>query len=223
MKHLILCLFLAACASSPDTPPTYERGTYRPAPRAPAFEPNHEAPHTFRPGQPSPVLEPAPRPAPVPHTPQTQREDTIWASGSPRTSGELEFFEVKIEPPPEDLDYDRMYAASCVSKMDRAIAPTKAAVLSMQMPARTCLMKWLVEMCLRREAEYYSRRLHAGIINKTTAERWLSGSKPARDKAVTDKQTACRNKSDKDTAAPFAHAVRNTTYPAERGWTEVEP
>lgn len=90
MRYLVPILLLTlACSSGP--PATYAKGTYRPAPtRAPTFSPAEDAPHTFRPGRASPT-QPGPRPEALPHTPQTRREDTIWASDAPSDAPAVTF------------------------------------------------------------------------------------------------------------------------------------
>lgn len=88
---VLLGATLAGCSSTPDAPSQYERGTYRPPPRAPTFEPNHDAPHTTgQPGhlRPMPQVEPGPRPKRLlPQTPETARQPGIWASEAPNQEG----------------------------------------------------------------------------------------------------------------------------------------
>jgi len=83
---LLLGLAAAALAAhmacSSQQPRPYEQGALRPV-RTPIFSPDEDAPHTFQPGQPSPV-QPGPRPTRVlPETPETRRGPGIWASEEP--------------------------------------------------------------------------------------------------------------------------------------------
>ena len=180
----ILCLFLTACATSQDTPPTYERGTYRPAPRAPTFEPNHEAPHTFRSGQPAPALEPAPRPAPVPHTPQTQREDTIWASGSPTASVSPRLLDVLL-PMPESNDVDDMRPTmACATSMDAAARRVMQAseISKMQDTFRKCLAALLGHECTNSMVIAFDGARRAGEhFDAVETGRWKAANETARD------------------------------------------
>lgn len=119
---LLLLLLLVSCAPKGPSTPTYAKGAYRPAPaRAPAFSPTEDAPHTFEPGRPSPA-QPGPRYAPVPHTPKTRSEDTIWAGNQPQASHQPDrdaprFFNVPL-PLPDDPDpYDKRVAVHCGAAM----------------------------------------------------------------------------------------------------------
>jgi len=104
MKHFVAFLVaatLAACATPEPAHGDLQKGAYRPPVRAPVFNPATDAPHTFRPGQPSPV-QPGPRPPAVPHTPKTRSEPTIWASGGTGPRVDPEFLGV-----PVPCSYDR--------------------------------------------------------------------------------------------------------------------
>ena len=162
-KPLILPLVLAACAaslalhsacaSSPDAPAEYRQGVYRPPP-PPALRPGHGAP-TYSPHlQPDTQVEPQARPAPVPHTARTQREDTIWSaeptkavtpSEDPKILGVLLPFGEGLNTPDEQV-----HTYECASLMGAAAKRVPGAT---QLPRsmRQCVaalqyvtcMKWI--------------------------------------------------------------------------------
>lgn len=115
---LLLCL---GCASS--APTTYNQASFSgvparpPPPRAPSFSPAEDAPHTFRPGEQRPSVEPGPRPTRVlPETQRTMREPGIWSSSGPQGDGKPPPINWNV-PLPEDDDEAAERIAWCAKAM----------------------------------------------------------------------------------------------------------
>jgi hypothetical protein len=77
---MVLSAALSGCISTPETPPEYHQGVYRPA--TPVLRPGVGAP-TYDPHV-APQREPQPKPSRLlPETPETRRQPGIWASDAP--------------------------------------------------------------------------------------------------------------------------------------------
>lgn len=175
MRHLLLifALFLG-CASAPDTPVTYQQGAYRPAP--PRFVPSQDAPHTVgQPGhvrQPGVYVEPGPRPSPVPHTPQTVREDTIWASRPGDKPASMEVFWGFPFQIPGDANESpaRRHIRECQSEFDAASVASgrtrEALEKALTAQQRECLLASLLSKCLWRRDQIYEDAVRGNRLTR---------------------------------------------------------
>jgi hypothetical protein len=166
-------LFLVACAT--DSPPaTYERGTFRPPP--PALRPGHGLP-TYEPHpEVVPQVQPQPKQAPVPHTPQTVREDTIWASGTPkRHGGPIMFLDVNIRIPEVATEEELGYAETCKWALSGVLAANGKALERELLDAmydeyRGCAILQMWDYCMRvdwernRDKWEISERLRGKVV-----------------------------------------------------------
>jgi hypothetical protein len=126
MHRLLPLLLLAACSSTPDVPPEYRQGVYRPAP--PVFNPAQDAPHTV--GQPGHLRQPQEYPK-SPHKrelPPT-KEPGLWAGDGEQASIGIDTergpvvlgVPLAVFDPPAPANLDEMYARFCATAIDSAI------------------------------------------------------------------------------------------------------
>lgn len=162
-SHLALACFCTALAAGCATPDsggvrTYQQGIPM-APRAPAFNPMADAPHTV--GQPGHVArEHVPRTAStriLPETPETRREAGIWASGLPTAKEEWPVFPSILGVPlplpvGAKTNDERYYARKCGRHMHRlADAESPDAGDAFSEAARRCLAARLYRACMDAE------------------------------------------------------------------------
>lgn len=180
MKPLLRVIaFSIGCVSSPDTPTTYERGTY---PVAPPVRPGHGAPVVGQPGhvRPGIQVEPNPRLPGLPHTPQTRREDTIWAAKNPQAIADVEGFYPEFEPPPVSGPVTREFVARCQTSMRLAVAlARKEATLDVLDALSTenarCVNAQLYHHCaLTNWEEYRAISAHVADVADATFENTLA-------------------------------------------------
>lgn len=217
MRAIILCLFLAACAS--PAPTTYSQGAYRPAP--PAFNPVTDAPITI--GQPGYVrpgvqAEPGPKPTRVlPETPQTRREPGIWASDTGAPSGEEWQRVLNIYlPMPESITSaaEAWPVARCArhinTRLDALGLMERARALSTR-SIRACLAARLYQFCAQFEADDLARKRAAGEMLVLNVERVMNAILA---EATAFRARACGRQEPRE-VADIAAAV-------EKRWATVE-
>jgi hypothetical protein len=170
MKALFTAVVAAmalACAAPEPNPSHGElhKGAYRPVRGSPTFNPTTDAPHTFRPGQPSPV-QPGPRPARVlPQTPDTRKEPGIWAANPPEDKPVVTFnWDVPV-PEDDDEAASRIKACAAVMKASSVKALHKFAVEQFDRTNirwRMCWPHYATAFCLgQRLAEVASEKERA--------------------------------------------------------------
>jgi hypothetical protein len=143
--RLILCLFLAACASGPER--QLERGTIARPPPAQA-----------RPGVGAPTYDPHVRPLPPQPQPKPERllpparEPGIWASNGPEwwTNREPTLLGVVLPYPPITAERDTWATRLCAARADaireQIMRPDEASALTVK--DRTCLAAKLYLFCV---------------------------------------------------------------------------
>lgn len=169
---ILLCL--AACSSTPNT---LERGSYRPPPAAPAFSPTLDAPHTT--GQPGPRARDVPR-SPytrvLPQTPETRRQDGIWASDVPMDLPDLPMIdETEIPFPAEaETDGEKFLTRECAMMMNGStgIWDPIDKRLTWRGKERRCLAALLFAACVDAVVQARDARREAGEYFRDV-EGWL--------------------------------------------------
>ncbi len=167
MRAIILCLFLAACAS-PERRELRDGAPVRPAPVfvAPGYTPAGAGLPEYMPGPPEPVrVEPQPKPTRL--LPPT-REPGIWASNEPSAPNGPVVLGVPLPMPPinnvEPLGEQVEYAVRCAQSVGRRLdmLALKERALKLDMPPRTCLLAKLYALCLQRELEDEVKKASSG-------------------------------------------------------------
>jgi hypothetical protein len=209
-----VAIAVAACATTEEAPREYQQGAYRPPPPAPVFSPTTDAPHTTgHPGHFAPPradVHPNPRLPPVPHTPKTRSEDTIWASGGTKGEKTPTLFRIPLPLPEEaPTPKDRDVAGYCGASMEIAASWAGKFINAdaLHSTPRTCLAAMLYAFCMNK------RQDHKWVVEDAARRH-----PPVRAAANAFESKAC-TKELREALQPVADAISATwnTYALESG------
>jgi hypothetical protein len=171
MRFVLLLMMCLGCSAG--APTTYNQGAFRSPPRAPAFSPTTDAPHTVgQPGhlKPIPQMEPGPKPK---RLLPPQIGPGVWASDEP-DPGHVEprLFGVLMPVPSDVTDYDRKAVYKCIFVMsDFAIRATGGTADAMTARLekyadreRGCIAATLYATCLKSIKDHYNSEFERGAI-----------------------------------------------------------
>ena len=188
------------CTTTPEAPPEYRQGVYRPTP--PALRPGHGAPLV---GQPGVTVAPLPQPQPgrlLPQTPETRKQPGVWAADVPDDAPATPILDgVAIPYPPEALAEREAYPTwNCAKMMTVGVKPYDPKNERLKWPEqqRRCLVARMYQNCVEAVLTHYGHLASAGSLRDPGLKRKLETTKEVSDRFAADE---CKNV--KETTAMF--------------------